>query len=127
MPKNTNPRMTFSLPPIREMLVTIRRAFDNKELQMFNGQSRQGLYSGPCAIGVCMTEEQREYGDDNEFSMYDINELVDCNIITGLTTEEISDLAVLQMEHESCSVFSKDPKTFNDVLSLLEKKYGAVL
>lgn len=54
----------ITLPPLKDALPIIRKAFDNKELQMFNeGGSKLPKYSGPCAIGVLLSPEDREFLD----------------------------------------------------------------
>jgi hypothetical protein len=125
------PKMSFRLPPIREMLPKIREAYDNRTLQMFNDERTDNpSYNGPCAIGVCMTQEQRNYGDDNEFSVYGVEELIDYGILIGLSGSEIRDLSDLQSEHDSVLWTPPGPNKeewiaeFGKMLSKLEKKYA---
>lgn len=126
------PEKTFSLPSMSEMLTTIREAFDNKTLQMFTDTYGSPKYNGPCAIGVCMTQEQRDYGDSNEFFAYTIDELVSYNIVTGLTDEEQYDLLRLQSEHDGACGYADGPykedhagmiAEFEAELIRLEEKY----
>jgi hypothetical protein len=131
------PKMSFTLPPIREMLPKIREAYDNKTLQMFRKPGEDGYqafarYNGPCAIGVCMTHEQKDYGDNNEFNEYGLYCLIENNIVVGLDPAESFDITELQAYHDRAlnlayktyEEHEAQIARFGAFLTMLEEKYG---
>lgn len=125
--------MTIQLN-IREALPKIREAFDNKTLQMFVGwesgqDAPKATYSGPCAVGVCMTEEQRKYCDS--LDIYSIRSFFDHRVVETPIEERVHFID-LQSMHDMAHLGANHPeahedriKTFEEYLISLEKVYGA--
>ena len=117
---------------VKDSLPTIREAFENKTLQMFkpyaSPKDSKCTYSGPCAVGACMTEEERTFCDDQLW--YGVYSLVNNNVIH--THHKDADVfAVLQNLHDSARLkienvpeFDRAVKLFGDKLTELEAQYG---
>lgn len=121
-----------------DMLPKIREAFDNKSLQMFTADKLDAcLYSGPCAIGVCLSEEMRDYYDNiglKPFTNDDGGEMWLCVSADDLVGEGVfsapedqrNDLVNLQHTHDMALGEGDDSRlhdAFRDLLSELEQKY----
>lgn len=121
---------------LKEMLPTIRKAFDAGKLQMQNVKSddAQGmacLYSGPCAIGVCLEPEQQAFLDSqsNENGS-DIGQLIEDKHI-HVHPDQGEDLCDLQERHDgvvSAIAYhgidsSEQFEAFETLLKRLEAKY----
>jgi hypothetical protein len=117
---------------LHEMLPIIRKAFDEKTLQMFTHEpGKYGcLYAGPCAIGVCIPEPLRPLLDDgigtnNEFAALSLFE----NGSFVCPENQREDICELQQLHDVCvgyvvDEYQKDRiKDFGDLLERLEAKY----
>lgn len=112
---------------LKTMLPIIRKAFDEKTLQMFTWRPREEcLYSGPCAIGVCLTPEQRDefdhcsrYGGSASLTYLFSMDKVGC------ATGEKEDVIRLQRAHDfSIGGYRKvNSAAFENILIELEKKY----
>lgn len=121
----------ITLPPIKEMLPVIRKAYEDKTLQMFQPYSFVACpsYCGPCAIGVCMTEEQRHAADNSACDSYAIDSLISEGVIAENALSEEHDLVSLQRAHDvafNCShkgLKGECIKTFGELLTTLEEKY----
>lgn len=117
------------LPPLKEMLPIIRKAFDNEDLQMFRAGDFPQLwaYNGPCAIGVCIPDrETRDYLDSKEDSSIDY--LIDQGIVQVTNQHEVSDIVALQTFHDSVLIRTFDEgkskiKEFENLLITLEDQY----
>ena len=119
---------------ISEMLPIIRKAFDNKELQyqkekLVDNIGPSCLYSGPCAIGVCLTKEQRKYCDSESHGDTSVGYLLAEEIFIA-NEDEADDLRRLQEVHDTqITYFDQvgydDIPDFEKFLSELEKKYLA--
>lgn len=111
------------------MLPIIREALDNKTLQMFTaGEDSECLYSGPCAIGVCMTPDQRAHFDrcPLESSGTGIYGFLRSGAIT---TDNAEALKELQSFHDAAVrevgiVRDKKINEFVDYLAQLEEEYA---
>lgn len=112
-----------------DMLPIIRKAFDNKELQMFqDDDSGICLYSGPCAIGVCLDKEQQD-ALDNSF-LFDNNNIevyMNADMIDFKANQQI-DIILLQYYHDNvitskCVNRSIKIQEFDNLLKRLEKEY----
>lgn len=124
--------MTIKLS-LKEMLPTIRKAFDNKELQMFKRNQRGAcLYTGPCAIGVCLTPEEQKILDNGieDFGDSTIDTLYD-NGVVEIDANEFQDIVSLQELHDSAVSSNKltsdiseyNQENFKNFLEELEEKY----
>jgi hypothetical protein len=127
---------------LREMLPTIRRAFDEKSLQAFtsDGSSGKCLYAGPCAIGVCVPEQYRARLDSLSSNPNPRPASMLSTSIRSLLTfgfirapeDQHADLAKLQSAHDTIVRYKKikasdienKVSTFERVLLDLEEKYG---
>jgi hypothetical protein len=117
---------------LREMIPVVRKAFDEKSLQMFTAEPGQYgcLYAGPCAIGVCLPEDIREALDDG--SETDHNYAADSLFIAGYFTcpeGQKDDIEALQYHHDRCvgpadeEDRTENIRRFGAFLSYLEAKY----
>jgi hypothetical protein len=120
--------MTINLD-IRKMLPIIREAYDNHELQMFQEGKHTGcLYTGPCAIGVCMTPKEREIADcGSDVGGTAIRTLVDFKIIT-IPEDQQDDIVHLQNLHDNATLYDEEDRQsridyFGVLLASLEQKY----
>jgi hypothetical protein len=117
---------------IAKMLPIIREAFQNKTLQMFTRTDsfERCSYLGPCAIGVCLSEEERSILDSGEKTdtTYSIATLITEGYATCDPETGASDIAKLQRLHDIASRLYASRKEerfkdFEEFLSSLEKKY----
>ena len=127
VPGETEPKMWIRLS-MTELLLKVREAFDNKTLQMFTDPSGVGSYQGPCAIGVGLTEEERVYGDNNEFHAYCVDDNVRAGIFIFPTPQESRDAQLLQNAHDNSLTAIEENlaisrNEFEEVLKSLESKY----
>lgn len=135
-------------------LPLIRDAFDREALQVFNiGAYRGCTYVGPCALGVCIRPEDREYYDNIEDYIFYDDEDKDASISAAASdltneglfefnsNEEADDFITLQVLHDNASTTIVDldkpfdPEydvnvnflnafiQFSDHLELMERKY----
>jgi hypothetical protein len=126
--------MQFNID-LRQALPTIRAAFDNKELQMFKnaeGDSGRCLYSGPCAIGICIPEENRAELDfpgtgGTSFDSHQRRGIFTC------PPEQHADISELQRLHDALVVdrryaddeyYARRVADFERLLIDLEDKYA---
>lgn len=116
-----------------EMLPVIRKAFDEKSLQMFNQAQRDSMmcmYAGPCAIGVCMPEDRRAEFDVpfEEHATTGFGALVHFGRFI-VSPDQADDIGQLQKLHDAAVTMSKFDDlevlfgAFEDHLKHLEKKY----
>ena len=117
---------------LRDMLPTIREAFDAGNLQVQDkarwparDTGKSGTYAGPCAIGVCLDEKTRS--DWDTFANSSIRQLYYKSLFV---TDDIDDLAELQATHDA-GVGCYDAANHEDAVNLfaaklagLEAKYG---
>jgi hypothetical protein len=113
---------------MRTLLPKVREAFNNKQLQIFQSNySGKCSYSGPCAVGVGMTEEQRKFCDDRQWPS--VNSLIVDKVI-AIPDRQYDDFRKLQNAHDNCARYSgsemieEEISIFGDLLERLEKKYG---
>ena len=126
---------------LRESLPKIREAFDNKTLQVFTrGVGPDGgcrcLYSGPCAVGVCVPEHLRKELDS--FQATEIDCLIDLGAVS-IPEDQAADLVHLQDLHDvalnykmmcyrvdefSQEEFDNHIASFESLLVSLEEKYS---
>lgn len=96
------------------MLPVIRKAFDAGELQMQKSDTDLCCYTGPCAVGVCMPEEDRE-GYDYQGTIIDLLE----NEIVTAPEDQHDDWIDLQHYHDCGNI-----QHFKEFLVSLEEKYA---
>jgi hypothetical protein len=117
---------------LQEMLPIVRKAFDEKTLQMFTAEPGQYgcLYAAPCAIGVCLPEDVRVALDDG--SETDHNYAADSLFLFGYFTcpeGQGDDITRLQYHHDLCVGPPNEEDKANRIsdfeahLSYLEAKY----
>lgn len=119
---------------LKEMLPKIRAARDAMTLQMNGPKEEIGpnncKYVGPCAIGVCMTEEEQIFCDSQNRSA--LHSLIEEGIVI-FPEEQKSDALSLQLYHDNAVHTNYDRRykqyplkvsEFDDFLSGLEVKYG---
>lgn len=115
---------------MKDSLPTIRKAFDEKKLQMFVERSAacSPIYAGPCAVGVCMTEQEQAFCDNR--SEYSISSLMNDEIVI-VPDNEYEDFSTLQMRHDAACIgidhenYPVRLSDFEEFLVSLEQKYGA--
>lgn len=103
---------------LKTSLSVIRKAFDNKELEMFTNPGGC-TYSGPCVIGVLFDEHTRRYLD--VLPNYTLRDLVELGIIS-VPIEQLCDFSQLQIIHDSC-LLNNHIEIFEKCLRRLEDKY----
>ena len=114
---------------IRDALVKIREAFDNKTLQMFNYEQNIELrYSGPCAIGVCVSPSERTYLDAKarEIMAYSLSDLIDNKIVNTPNNRESVALTQFQEMHDDVCTGTASIEDFEDLLVHMERAYPTV-
>jgi hypothetical protein len=111
---------------IKSMLPVIRKAFDEKTLQMFTASADSYCqYSGPCAIGVCLTQDQQRYLDE----LADDSSIINYIAVGYVTvTGDASDLSTLQNLHDRCVTEiavgqHESVEKFDYMLKQIEEKY----
>lgn len=114
------------LPPMRDAIPLIWKAFNAQELQAQKKPRAGvgGMYSGPCAIGALLTEQERL--DLDSISIYmGINTVVRQEYVVLTNPSELSDYERLQIAHDSWNA-DRDKKSLDEfvlLLAELEKKY----
>lgn len=114
---------------LREMLPTIRTAFDNHELQAFRPFKKGDFcsYAGPCAIGICVPDGVREKLDEPFKEGLGTGAYTYFN--TGVFTcpdGQRDDIENLQSLHDKCLGYYIDNplSELNDFITQLEEKYS---
>lgn len=127
-------RMYRAVPlELKTMLPVIRKAFDEKTMQMFTQPDEEGprlcKYAGPCAIGVCLTKSQQKRFDNSwrPDSSLAIRTLFQYDWAMADENEK-NDIVRLQKGHDnSIGVCDNDRKKaiadFGLLLYTLEKQY----
>jgi hypothetical protein len=121
---------------MREMLPTIRKAFDEKSLQMFKAEENEGtpgcFYSGPCAIGVCLDEDVQHYLDGLSESLAEDSTDINTHFNEGRVTtgDDPIDWVRMQIMHDGAIGWISDHqrrdkaiKEFEKYLTVMEQKY----
>jgi hypothetical protein len=126
---------------LKEMLPTIREAFDNKSLQMFTSPSNttelvRCKYAGPCAIGVCLSEEDRAIFDagvnTSAWTLLSNTLGEEANLFVAPENQH-DDIADLQTSHDAATrakadyseyYYTERVARFEALLKKLEEKYA---
>jgi hypothetical protein len=119
---------------IRDMLPVIRKAYNEKTLQMFQPETPGGracTYAGPCGIGVCIPEPLRPLLDSGACTDggYSACTLFDSQHFTCEEGQR-EDIELIQELHDSASLarphawYDARAAEFGKGLTDLESKYG---
>ena len=118
---------------LKTALPQIREAFDSRNMQLFHDATRLGsacIYAAPCAIGVCLTEEERIFCDEQD--MPGIGSLIDDDLVQA-PANQLQDMSDLQFAHDNAvsnNIIGKEEfyqecvRDFATKLAELEVKYG---